>query len=574
MTRKTLHAISATQMQLVDALRPAIRKTKTKQSSEPGCESRYFHKYVLGLPDGPMGAGAIRGTEGHKRVETFLNTGRNYLDALELEGLHQGFIPQPGPGLLVEQPMHHTFDVPGPNTLWAFNPIMALDVPVIGYIDLINTRFLATEGVLELTDWKFKKSIRDYAARGEDLIDPEHEMGIQMIPYAAWVAANVHLFPGLRIVRLRHVTFQTKDAKLVQPAVAEADLQRIGVLWETVSRRIVPRIKNAFAAQSAAQVPKNTNNCFKYPPHGCPYKGPCLENLGRMANIATLISQPKESPMGMLNSIMNPSAAAAVPPPQQSVAAAAPPRIQIQDESTTPDLKAKDCASGSKYRLNGTPVTFLCNVGDQASFLPDGGAPFMVPGSTPVLPAMVAPPVTAAPVQAPATPSASTAPAATQPAASPAPVQAVATPTAAPAAPTLAQATATATAEEKPKKAKKAKPEGSTTEPIQTASDTRLYFGCSPLGVATKTLDAYMRVCESKVQDFFNLPAEKRIDLRASSSQELGFGKWKGFLAEVVDDVPLEPGYYVVMPGDERIDAVANALVGKLPAGSVTMGGR
>jgi hypothetical protein len=584
--RRQLQAVSATQMQLVDQLRPVISKSKTQQKSEPGCEARYFHRYVLGLPDGPMGAGAQRGVEGHERLETFLNFGVNILDALELEGLHKGHIPMPGPGLYVEQPMHSTYDVPGPNTFWAYQAILAQDVPVIGYIDLINTRFLAVDGTLELVDWKFKKSIRDYAARGEDLINPEHEMGIQMIPYAAWAVANRALFPGMVRVRLRHITFQTKDAKLVQPAEAVADLQTIGQLWETVSRRIVPRIKAAYAARSVEEVQRNTSACFKYPPNGCPYKGPCLGNQDRMTRLAAEFTS-KESRMGMLSSIMSGSVPVApqstVPAPVQSATpvpvpvAAAPTKSIIQDEST-PEIPARSAQPATDYRVGAQVGKFLCLTGDLAVFLPlAGGQPFSVPADTKIFPVTVP---TATPVP---TPSAATvaAPPAPVPAA---PSVALPPPPAEPQAPATAPAAAVAApvTEEKPKRTRAKKDQAPTTEgsgPIPTDSTPAeggvfLYFNCTPVGVPCKTLNSYVDGLQAAVLDFMKVPEDKRMDLRASQSQDLGFGKWKGLLAEAVDDAPLEPGFYIVTYGDERIETVANALAGKLPAGHVVIGGR
>jgi hypothetical protein len=576
--RKTLHAVSATQMQLVDQLRPVIHKTKTQQSSEPGCESRYFHKYVLGLPEGPPGAGAIRGTEGHERIETFLNFGINILDPLELEGLHKGLIPQPGPGLYVEQPMHHTFDVPGPNTFWAYNAILAQDVPLIGYIDLIDTRFLHL-GLLVLKDWKFKKSIRDYGARGEDLLNPDHEIGIQMIPYAAWAVANRHLFPGLKRVKVCHVTFQTKDAKLVQEVFTEADLQRIDSLWETVSRRTVPRIKAAYAAPNADGVQRNTSNCHKYPPHGCPYKTQCLGN-DRMTRLAAEFT--KESRMGMLSSIMSgstlPAPSQSVPAPVQSTTS----KIVIQDEST-PEITAKAAEPAKDYRVGDKVGRFLCLAGETAVFLPlTGGQPFSVPVGTMIFP-VTAP--SATPPPSAATVAATPAPVPAAPSAAPPP------PPAEPPAPATAPAAAVAApAEEKPKRAPRAKrtdaekiadaaaaASASLSGPIHTESTKTggvfLYFNCSPVGVPCKTLNAYVDALQAYVLDAVGIPKDKQMDLRASQSQELGFGKWKGYLTEAISDVTLEPGYYLVTHGDERIETVANALAGKLPAGHVTLGG-
>lgn len=582
---------SATQMQLVE-----------------NCPTKWFLKYKLGYPDYPVGKGAERGTEGHARIEEYLTSGAPILDQLEMLGVHRGLVPPPGPGLLVEQPTVPGYDVLGPNQLWNTKPVAIDGVPLVGFIDLINMRTLAVDGVLRLTDWKFKKSIAKYGAHGPDLINPNTEAGLQMVSYLVWILANRDLFPGLQRVRVAHVTFQTQGVPTVEEAFAEADLQSIGKICETVSRRIVPALKAIAATKSVTEVKRNEDYCHMYPPKGCAYKAICPKSTSSKitAGLRTLAARKTGAvPMSMLSTILKPSAAPAVattappamPIPIQSatpapVAAPAPAatKLVIHDDGVNPEIEAQAAVQGERYRIGPAIGTFLCNFpgpdGLQSSFLNvEGGPPLLVPASTKVLKVVAAP---VAPVAPPAPPPAPVAPVVTTEApAAAAPV--VPSNPAAGTAPTVAPTTVAEVAPAaKPKKAKK-EPEVAPAPvtiapPAPTAvgqyAGVYLYFGCAPVGVPTSTLFGFVNEVQKAVvqagieskPEYKDLDPE--TDLRTGEGPLFGFGKWKAWIEAGARETAIAPGHYLVTPGDERVEAVARALLASLPPGHAVIGGR
>lgn len=557
-----------------------------------GCKPRWHFKYVQKIPEGDAGPGATRGTEGHGRIEDYLTTGINNLDPLEFEGVRAGFIPEPGEGLYIEQPIGLTYDVLTAFQLHGYEPITAGEFGMAGFIDLVNTRFLAVDGTLELTDWKFKKTRYEklpvldehgdpvinsltglpevestpiHCCSDAELLDPESEAGIQMIPYAMWAVVNAHLFPGMKRIRVRHITFQTKGAKNVRESKAVADLTRIGALWDIVTRRIVPKVQESQAATDVQSLEKNTSLCWKYPPNGCPYKSKCLTRDSLFASFG--------APMGLLSSVVA-SSNGVIPPP----AASAPPRVIIQDEST-PTIAAKDATPGTRYRVGSVLATFLCIAEGKAMFMVNGAPPFSVELDTQVL----APTESAAggtPAQAPA--QAANVQPATTPAAPPAPAPE-------PSAALVPEPAAV----EAPKKTKAKKADPIHTEsapPTNTAlafapqataahpyAGVYLYVGCAPIGVTTSTLIPLALEAEAKtVQAGIAGKVDgvlAGMDLRVVGGNTFGFGKWVAYFEAAAKTIPIAPGHYIATTGDARVEAVTRVLMGILPPGNVILAG-
>lgn len=562
-----------------------------------GCLRQWYYRYHDGLPDKPPGKGAIRGMQGHARIEEYLRTGQQRFDRVELEGLRKGLIPTPGTDLLVEE----HFGSP--------TPLLADGVAMNGYIDLINPRHLE-DGTLWITDWKFKKDIAEYGSTAEELVDPDNAAGIQMLGYGAWaIAAAARFAKPFHHVRLAHVTFQTQGRTEVVETATRADLTRIGKAWETVSRRIIPRMREAARAPHAQEVKRTDNDetCDKF--GGCPYKATCLDRMAKLVSgfrtNATNATQTGEVKMGLLNSITNGTQTKPTPPPAApaasttpALAAAAPTstapsqRKMIITDETKGEIVARDAVQGAEYIVNGTPARFLSGVSmsgtSYASFAPlAGGMPLLVSPDSIVIKA------------ATAAPSSSTA-LNTQPAALPlvlppdapksdpalaakvdAPAPAVTTATPAPAAEPIQ------TESTEPKKGRGRSKKSADTSIIVVPQETiaaaqevlskvsqtspmvelpaqigiYLYFTGAPVGVPTKTLHEYTNTLDAALREAMQMPAAV-FDLRQCEGSTFGFGKWKSYLAKDATEHPPEPGHYVVTPGDERIETVANALAG------------
>ena len=113
---------------------------------------------------------------------------------------------------------------------------------------------------------------------------------------------------------------------------------------------------------------------------------------------------------------------------------------------------------------------------------------------------------------------------------------------------------------------------GPTTYPIDTVGGPifKLYFGCSPVGVETRTLHSFMEALERQA---LKACAEKLPDVRMSEKDGLKYGKYKAVLSQLAKENPPAPGHYVVNYGDERIEAVASGLESIAAPGNVVRGG-
>ena len=94
-----------------------------------------------------------------------------------------------------------------------------------------------------------------------------------------------------------------------------------------------------------------------------------------------------------------------------------------------------------------------------------------------------------------------------------------------------------------------------------------LYFDCAPVGVATQSLGEYVDTLDALFSEKAQIKPLSTdadgsgvYDVRSVSSQDFGFGKWKGFFAKLAAERPPADGHYLVTRGDERVEVVAEAL--------------
>lgn len=649
-----------------------------------GCPSKWFFRYVLGLPDDPPGKGQLRGTLGHSHIEDYLDKGIDVLDRLEREG--KKFMPEPNVRpdgsrhpvpVLVEE--HFGPPEMEPEDKKATRaPLAVLDaegVPVVGYIDLVDPR---DPRWLWLKDWKFKKSIGNYGAKPRDLLNPKHESGIQIIGYLEWMRrarAAGHFTQDWAIPA--HVTFQTGGGVEVVQTTTENDdgtvkpirLDSAKGLWETVTHAAIPGMRKAARAKSHTEVPKNENVCHKYR-KACPYLGTCQDRMARIrlgfrskAPAPAVLTE--ERLMGMLKTMTSggTTPSTSTPQPIQNasatqapIPAAAPVKLAPGQATLTAGL----AQSGADYEVKGVKCRFLTQVEmggvKYASFTPIAGGPPVLVGLDEPVSSLAAPLVVPADApasnptggvlvtacvlgdkydvngaigeftgtsgagggigffqttagvvklpltahvqkikgEAPAAPAAAPAPTATGQ--SPTPPHGAGNSTQVSEAPKGAESPSGA--EEKPKKVRKLKVEDKTTTPdpapsaaapvaaapapapaaapggVQTHAvdgtaygtleGVKLYFGCSPVGVAAQHLGAYVDGLERQI---LTATQANICDLRVAADQTLGFSKWKGFLADICRETPPPAGHYVVMGhADERVSLVAETLAARIAA--------
>lgn len=513
-----------------------MRVSVSQLQTADSCLRKWFIDKVLGVPRRQKSVGIDRGKQGHKRIEHYLKTGEDVLGPLERKGM--AYFPTRGPDLGVELE-------------FGVGEVMALDVPLTGAIDLVNPRGLP---VLHLTDWKFKSSIEKWGVAEEDLVNPRHEAGIQMLGYAVW---GMRKFPDAKSIKLTHVTFQTQGVPCAEPVSAEIPVDEVPALWDTVSRRIVPGMHEAATRESLFDVPCNKGACEKY--NGCEYKSLCWSKGAQIfAGIkgATMGIGSAYKPSKVSRVVIEDAVEAAVqvpvqapPPPPPVIAEPPPPPPKPPAQAATVPF-CKTCGVKLTYENSSTnaqgPVHIGCSGKAPLPIVLPPDAPKSEPKSMLKNEVLVAPAVTAEPIVAPpVTPPTPRAAAPSQPAPETRPP---------------------------PRRGRPPKDPGAPPPPPPekrpVSPGTFLYWKCSPMGVVTQSLQDYVVGLEGRIAEIAQRPVD---DLRGDTSTEFGFGKWKAYLAAVARENPPPAGHYIV-DSDERSEVVAVALSSLLPPGHVVRG--
>jgi len=256
------------------------------------CPRAWFFQKVMRVPEPSTGAQKV-GTDGHAQIEHYISTGENVLGVFALSGGH--LLPLPGPDLLVEQQLDGD------------PPLMAGGVPFNGFIDLVNPRRLATEGVLRVTDHKFTSSVADYAATAEQLANADTEAGLQMVGYGRWALAQGERFPGLRMLELEHIYYQTRGPRLAESVLVSVPVEHIAHEWKSKVEPQVEQMKTHAQAARASDVPANFGPaCSKY--GGCPFMAKCLSGESKTMSLRDrlLNKSTAPSPEGVAAVVRNP----------------------------------------------------------------------------------------------------------------------------------------------------------------------------------------------------------------------------------------------------------------------------
>lgn len=534
-----------------------------------GCFRRGWYRYVGGRHE-PTTTSQATGTEAHGQAEVYLKTGEKLLGPIALA--MSRFLPQPGPGIMVEHPIGA---LPGGGRM------MLEGAPVYGHSDLVNIRgeYVAPDGevradpknTIEISDMKTTSSIAKWAKSGPQLAET-----VQMITYGEAVAQE---FPATEWVRLSHVYGQTQgraEAEKRTILVRRADIAK---RWTKVGE-VARQIKQVALAVVAEDVEANLRACGAY--RGCPHRAYCKAgNHDSLSQIfgdrmaASLLNKNKEGEtMSLLDNLPNESKDAAVAFDLSAEIAALEAREQAVKASAVPAgfvvaCEAVEAAGKGFPALAGEAAAAWARVKGFTDYKSGagyagsgllGGLTLREPGQMAQLAAELAPKVAApapAPVEAPAPAPAPVAVSATAPTSLLPPDAPVAAPPVPQAAPVEAAPKVKA-GPGRPRKAKAGPVTMSitadtvdTAEPAtanvpqaaerHTGAGLEVFVDAIP-SCAYESLDEYVDGLSDTICKKLQL-----VDLRcAPDGSPAAFGKWKGILAAMVREQPPAAGCYVI----------------------------
>lgn len=258
-----------------------------------GCERRwnYWKRQGKTAEESAKGQKSKEaGTKLHAELEHYERTGENVLGRLAQKGLH--FIPDPGPDLRVETPIHKVIQIPdgtsvlGPNgdivhgtRPRVVSPLTAAGIPFAGYIDLWHRRGInkgaddITElhdppGTIEVMDWKWKGNVVDRYGNSTLISRDKLVYTTQMAGYGEWIRRTI---PDAHYIRLSHGVFPDKGGaprKITKLHVVQ-DCSNTWEYVETVARTL----RDVAKESNVDKVPANLMACTSY--GGCPHAEYC-----------------------------------------------------------------------------------------------------------------------------------------------------------------------------------------------------------------------------------------------------------------------------------------------------------
>lgn len=251
--------------------------TKGDTESAGGCLRSWWFDQVAGKR-GPSTKAQERGTALHDNIEGHLVRGLPLTDPLAIAA--KEYIPEPGPGILVETPLHVGTDG---HITGAY--LYAGPVPIAGHVDLWNHRgiYVNAEGELiveprpntfETKDWKTTSDFK-WAKTAAELAN-----NIQLVTYAE---AGFRMWPHLEHARLTHVYFRTRGAAKGKLVTSLRDREQISRRWEYVDA-LGRTLADVARETNPDKVPGNRHACGAY--NGCPHASYC--SVGSFDSLAEL----------------------------------------------------------------------------------------------------------------------------------------------------------------------------------------------------------------------------------------------------------------------------------------------
>jgi hypothetical protein len=561
------------------------RSSPSQISTAELCALKWYNDKRLHLPRKPPSKGQQKGERGHTEIEHFANTGEDVRGPIALTGRHllkdyEPRFPFNGGDIIPEAAISGLVTPGG--------------VEVIGFMDL-EVPPQVDGGVPEVVDHKFRSDIGQYGATEDELrSDP------QAIIYGEYVrrkysaekvrfSHHQHQHKGALIPAVRVSVVLTADeikagwARLgsyidhnIATWAAESDVSRIPHAPEDACRAFggcdfekvcphSPRNRWANTLVDAAPTPaaperqndtmgllsQMDTNPPTTPPPAAPAQPstPAAMQLppgfvfardgkaetvyklpdGRVAKFAAatpsgafLLGMTDSAPIQVAGDALL-TVSAPTPPPAPAAAPAAPAQPTLPPGA----IFAKDAKQREAYTVNGQAMVYLCQTGGKQSFLPiAGGAPVLLSDTDAVYPGAPAPTVTA-------------------PAAPPAPASVLPpdAPKSNPAAPVLTKADAPEEeeGEDQPlpeangaKRTRKKKGEAETAPAL--GEGLVLVVGGAAVskdGKTSRDLGPYVAEIAAGLAKASNVP-----DVRCAGNGPLGFGAWKGAMAEAARKAP------------------------------------
>lgn len=258
--------------------------TSADPQSEGGCLRRVWYERVGGKPRITTAA-MTAGSGMHNEIEVYLKTGVAAMSPTVMAG--RGFIPQPGPGLFIEQSI-------------AKLGLKAAGIPIAGHIDLLNTRgnYIDADAQLrqdlpntiEVKDWKSTSDLK-WAKTAEQVAST-----IQMNTYGS---AVLTAWPTVERVRMTHVYFQRGSRPAAKLATSIRTREQIESRWK-YAESVVRSVLDAVQETDPNKVPGNARACRSYN-QDCPHKAYC--SVGSHNSLDDLYSKIAKDSMGLLSNM-------------------------------------------------------------------------------------------------------------------------------------------------------------------------------------------------------------------------------------------------------------------------------
>ncbi len=478
-----------------------------------GCPRKWWFRYVKGIPEVEQNFHED-GQEIHRQIEHYLKTGEDHLSR-EVRAAKPFF---PAPGTVEVEIGLEGFNI---NETPFIGRIDALNKSGT-YIDSLGVQQNDPPGTVEVIDWKSSSNF-SWAKGAEDLINT-----VQMAAYAVY---SVEKFDAKQ-VRLSHVYINKKRPQAIK-------VTALHTLDEIVKRaqdlaQVVGLIKDVLTLETPEEVPPNFAACTAY--RGCSYSSICPKTpdeilkarFGKGAlTMGTLLDRVTALKAAQ-NQAQEPQPKPQ-PKPQEPVKAkeieAEIAKLEAQELGVcAPCGETITSANGSRL-LNGS----VRHIGCEAL----GVNP---PDAAPIPPSKSAQPISQEDAKAH-------------------PAIAVA------AAGMGLVAEAAPASEEKPKRGRKPKaegtPEGASESPKKALWRPLLLVGCLPYPSPDFTPVDLSPVVAKLAGNLAKMA--DCDDIRASDNPALTFGKWRGALASTVADwfAGLESGGVYVIGSRGDFDSVA-----------------
>lgn len=247
----------------------SVSSLEKGDSSKPtGCLRRWHYQYIGGLKEQQSDA-MERGERLHAEIAHYLTTGEQVLSSQVLAGKHM--IPDPGPDLLVEHDI--VPEMPDGKSGIEIAPLRAAGIPLVGAIDLIHARgtnkgtddienIYDPEGTIEVLDWKTCRTLNNIK-KGPELLK-----SIQMAGYGKYIFETE---PSAKLVRLSHGYFPQQGVP--RKTTIRVDRDQIEKSWEHANR-VASSIVDAAKETNPDLIEANTEACNSYG-KPCPASSVC-----------------------------------------------------------------------------------------------------------------------------------------------------------------------------------------------------------------------------------------------------------------------------------------------------------